>query len=395
MKKKLYLIRNISGIASLLLMGACRSAEPENNLSGSGSSAVSFNLSGTEYAESDRVAGQAAAKSGTLNSENPVQRHSLLLSPSRVITTELSPSTEESNLVPRTSAGINAVAAVPGNPLAPGAMFRIIAYRNNGNYHIHQDYTVGQTALPMMLDNGKPYTIVVYSFGTPSLPAISTGETNNISSATVNYNDASRDFMYQSISFTPVNANNTLTITLRHQIAYITTIISSTIGDITNITSGKLTPHYTNGTFSLSSGMMSGRTATSEIALNFSSAVFPGKTYTASPVFLNNDTGGNATGGFSATITIKDVTNTITTKAISLPNSFKVTPGGKSTLTFNMSKCGAYIGPNTNPANFKEFMCHNLGANTNADPFIPAAAVHGAKYQWGAQTGEKIGRAHV
>ncbi|MCP1251527.1 fibrobacter succinogenes major paralogous domain-containing protein [Elizabethkingia sp. S0634] len=57
-------------------------------------------------------------------------------------------------------------------------------------------------------------------------------------------------------------------------------------------------------------------------------------------------------------------------------------------MTINLSKCGAYIGPNTNPANFKEFMCHNLGADTSADPFTPAAAVHGDKYQWGAQTNE-------
>ena len=28
-------------------------------------------------------------------------------------------------------------------------------------------------------------------------------------------------------------------------------------------------------------------------------------------------------------------------------------------------------------------MCHYLGADINLDPFIPAAGIHGAKYQWG------------
>jgi uncharacterized protein (TIGR02145 family) len=28
-------------------------------------------------------------------------------------------------------------------------------------------------------------------------------------------------------------------------------------------------------------------------------------------------------------------------------------------------------------------MCHNLGANEAADPFTPAAEIHGAKYKWG------------
>ncbi|WP_454060334.1 hypothetical protein [Elizabethkingia ursingii] len=53
----------------------------------------------------------------------------------------------------------------------------------------------------------------------------------------------------------------------------------------------------------------------------------------------------------------------------------------------NDGKCGAYLGPNKTL--WKEFMCHDLGADTSANPFKPSAAIHGAKYQWGALTGEK------
>lgn len=36
-------------------------------------------------------------------------------------------------------------------------------------------------------------------------------------------------------------------------------------------------------------------------------------------------------------------------------------------------------------------MCQNLGATEGVDPFSPEAGNHGAKYQWGAKTGE-VGR---
>ncbi|HCD9236745.1 TPA: hypothetical protein NEG48_003793, partial [Elizabethkingia anophelis] len=247
------------------------------------------------------------------------------------------------------------------------------------------DYTIGQAASPMMLDGGVPYNIVVYSYGANTLPPISANEQFNISSSTVNYDDTNSDFMYQKINYTPDgnNPNNTLDITLRHKVAQITAIVNSRgMGNITNITGGLLTPHYSNGVVSLSSGTMSGRTTSSTgAALNFSG--FNTTTSTSNPVFVNADTNGNATGGFSAVVTMAGIT-----KTVSLPNSFKITPENKSNLTINLTRCGAYIGPNTNPANYKEFTCHNLGADTNADPFIPDAAVHGAKYQWGTQTGE-------
>lgn len=40
---------------------------------------------------------------------------------------------------------------------------------------------------------------------------------------------------------------------------------------------------------------------------------------------------------------------------------------------------GAYIAP----GEFREFMSHNLGADTSLDPLSPSQGIHGAKYQWG------------
>ncbi|MDH7463580.1 FISUMP domain-containing protein [Chitinophagaceae bacterium 26-R-25] len=46
------------------------------------------------------------------------------------------------------------------------------------------------------------------------------------------------------------------------------------------------------------------------------------------------------------------------------------------------TSCGAYIASGV----WKEFMCSNLGADPNADPFTPAQAIHGNFYQWGRST---------
>lgn len=393
MKKNLHLIKNTLGIATILFLSSCRSSDPENTLTSGEISAVSFNLIDTEYADSGKLSGQTSlAKGNMTNSENQIlQSHSILVTPSSVITAELSPSMDASKALARAPIGINnPIAAISGNPLTSGMMFRVIAYRNiGGAYHKHQDYTVGQTAIPMMLDNGVAYNIIVYSYGNTSLPVISSGEQNNLSSAVINYNDTNRDFMYQKISLTPTNSTNTLNITLRHKIAQITTTVNSEglgLGNITGITGGVLTPHYSNGIYPLSSGDMtaaSRTTLTSGVPLSFTGLNIA--TVTADPVFVNADTGGNVTGGFSVNIIVGGAS-----KTISLPNSFKITPENKSNLVINLVKCGAYIGPRTNPANYKEFMCQNLGATEGTNPFSPEAGNLGAKYQWGAK--EEAGR---
>ena len=266
--------------------------------------------------------------------------------------------------------------------------FRIIAYRQDDNsYQAHQDYTVGEQAQPLMLDSGKAYTIIAYSYGsTSALPQISTGEITNISQAKINYDDNNKDLMYQKTEgFIPDgnNPNNKIDIKLRHKLSQITTIINSYIGDINEISWANLKPHHPQGVLSLSTGTMS-RTYESTERLNFSGS-FPTTTATANPVLINADTGGSLTGLFSANLTVSGTVN----KTIDLPNIFKITPEYKSTLTINLRKCGAYLGPNN--TQWKEFMCQNLGATEGIAPFSPEAGNHGAKYQWGAQT-EETGR---
>lgn len=380
------IITSLIFIFSFLSLSSCRSADTEqdNTIRGGGIAAVNINLLGAEYANSDKPAQIASINQKGAMVDNSVQHYNVLLTPSSFISAELAPVTTLNTL-----ASTSNMAAVSGNPIGTGVKFRVIAYRqSDGTYQTYQDYTIGQSATPMMLDGGKAYDIVVYSYGVNTLPNISANEQTSIRSATVNYDDTNRDFMYQKVSYTPDgnNPNNTLNITLRHKIAQITTVVNSfSLGNITDITGGVLTPHHSDGSIPLSSGIMSGRSTTTPGA----TLAFSGlntSTITSTPVFVNADTGGKATGGFSANITVGGAT-----KTISLPNTFKITPENKSNLTINLRTCGAYIGSNTNPENYKEFMCQNLGATEGIDPFSPEAGNHGAKYQWGAQTGE-VGR---
>ncbi|MDR2004126.1 MAG: fibrobacter succinogenes major paralogous domain-containing protein [Prevotella sp.] len=52
-----------------------------------------------------------------------------------------------------------------------------------------------------------------------------------------------------------------------------------------------------------------------------------------------------------------------------------------------MCGCGAYIAKGT----WKEFMCHNLGADVTSDPLKPSKGLYGDFYQWGRKTPAAFG----
>lgn len=63
--------------------------------------------------------------------------------------------------------------------------------------------------------------------------------------------------------------------------------------------------------------------------------------------------------------------------------TFPITVGGQ-TCSFTLQTCGAYLG--AGQTSWKNFMCHNLGADYTKDPNILIAAtqqIHGNYYQWG------------
>ncbi|MDV2449378.1 hypothetical protein CMU93_17995, partial [Elizabethkingia anophelis] len=212
---------------------------------------------GTEFLGSSGAV--ASLEKGTGVSTGVSQTKSILLSPSTVLTATLSPSV--SSVKTSAQSSIHPLAVSPGDPLDQGMKFRVIAYRSaDGNYQDHKDYTVGQPAASMVLDAGVNYNFIAYSYGNALLPDITPGELNNLSGAVINYDNNNPDLMYQNISFTPTYSNNDLRLNLRHKLTQITTTINAgAFGNIGNITNPLLGPHYTEGTFNLSTGKMESR----------------------------------------------------------------------------------------------------------------------------------------
>ncbi|WP_407490150.1 hypothetical protein [Elizabethkingia anophelis] len=372
----------MSKIGSLLIAAAflslvsCRTSETENNNLAIGTTAqIKINFLGAAF--KDNNAPSQASATGKNLTALP-QSKSILINPSTAMTVGLSP--VSSNGKVSAQAGLkNTMAVVSGDPLTSGVKFRLIAYKtSDGSYQSYQDYTIGQAAPSITLDNGVAYTIVAYSYGTSSLPPISSGETGTISNAQISYDNLNRDLMYVKQAYTPSSSNTTLNLTLMHQLSQIITNVTTNIGALNNVINAVLTPHFSNGTFPLNTGVMTGRSTSAPQSIVFNQNDFPAvvnTTVSAPAVLVNSSTTGNGA-AFSADVNIDG-----TIKTISFTNAFDVTPGTQNNLNILISKCGAWM--DAAHTQWKVFACQNLGATAGIDPFSPEAGNHGAKYQWG------------
>lgn len=366
-------------IFSVLLLSSCRSMDQENTLSENGITAVKINLLGTEYTNTNIPVPVASSdKKGSLTNEK-VQRQSTLITPSKVLIGELIPVPSAVEPLASVSKAINSTRSISGDKLKSGMKFRVIAYRrDNGSYFTHEDYTIGKRANSLMLSGGVDYDVIIYSFGKEKLPYINESEKKNMKVAkATNYDEANVDFMYQRIEYRPNggNSNNTLNFKLNHRLSQITVILKSSFGDISAIQNASLHPHYLGGTISLSNARFNAEYV--DLVKPLFPGPFPALVQQAAPVLINSNEGSS----FTADVTMLGYTKTVRL------SGFKIASSTKSNLIVNLKTCSAYIAPGV----LKEFMCHNLGADTSADPFTPGAAVHGAKYQWGAAA-EEYGR---
>lgn len=359
---------------TLIMLSSCRSTDTDSNLSG-GTTSVDINLLGSQFVDESPEA-EASVNSKSALTYNGVQRHYTILDPSTVLTAELSSEPLQKR------AGISTSGSdAAGIPLKNGSMFRVIAYRGNGQYHTHQDYIVGTKGLPLMLDNSKPYTIIAYSFGLPTLPVITESEKGLLSDAQTLYDTDKTDFMYQSQSLTPKDAQTTLSLMLEHRITAVisTKIIAVALGDIDYIKKASIGPHYQSGTISLSNnGYITGTGASSKIPLPAFTKIDGTSQISSGPdpnIGIGINSGGVTKGTFDATLSIGNVEKTFE----GIP--FKLAPGTRKKLTIRFDKCVAMILEKP-----RAFMCHDLGADTSANPFEPSKRLHGAKYQWGKKS---------
>lgn len=153
---------------------SCHRVDYENISQEKGIAFVKINLLGADYQDKTRNA-----------SQNPKQI--ILFNPSTILTAELNKELSKRTVV--------------GDSIGNDVRFRVIAYRSNDNsYHIHQDYIVGKSAKPLMLDSKMSYTMIIYSYGNASvLPKISTEEITSLTDAKIKYDDNNRDLMYRRI----------------------------------------------------------------------------------------------------------------------------------------------------------------------------------------------------
>ena len=366
-------INNLLIVTTFLGFTSCRSTDTDEALKAGGIASVNVNLLGADYSDAESNARQASVKSNISTANNGIQHYIEVLTPSSFIESELAPVTLVSNA--QASIGNTAIAAVSGSTLGTNVKFRIIAYQQaNGAYKDHKDYTIGQQGPGLLLDRSVAYYLVIYSWGTNSLPAITSGELNNINNAAIAYNNTNRDFLYQKVAYTAVNEKGSVSTTLRHKMSEITVILNSVGGSMSSVSNAVLGPHYASGNISLSNGAIARTGSSSNINLSFPAGTSTSKT--SSAVVLNADTGNSNSGVFSANVTMDGIT-----KTVNLTNTFKINPEKQQKLVINLKKCGAYLG--ANQTNWKEFACQNLGATPGIDPFTPSSGNHGAKYQWG------------
>lgn len=372
------MIASLVFIISILSLSSCRSLDDDKIIDVGEVTAVNINLLGADYAAIEGNGGaEVSLRSSTPNSLNSItQHHTSLISPSLFLEAEMS----SVGIEAQASSNKNALAVVDGNQIETGVMFRVIAYfTSSGSYQIHKDYIIGQKAEPLMLDAGKSYTIIVYSYGTSVLPTITSEQLSNIKESYTPFDKNHRDFMYQRINnYVPDGSkpNNVLNIKLRHKVTEITTTVNSLIGDINSI-SANIMGTYIEGKFGLNTNGQFINSGTLMPQGLIYSGNFPTKTVKFNSVLLAVP--GSVRGGFSADVNIGG-----DTRRVELPQSFNITPEYKNNLTINLKTCGAYIAPGV----WKDFMCHNLGADLGASPMIPSPGIHGAKYQFGVQTGE-------
>ncbi|HIB8181842.1 TPA: hypothetical protein ACWX1I_003255 [Elizabethkingia anophelis] len=177
--------------------------------------------------------------------------------------------------------------------------------------------------------------------------------------------------MYQRISnFTPLQIvpSNVINIKLGHQLTELPTIVKTATVTIFTITNARIAPHFTASTIALASGAFNrtGTAATTTVVFGAT----PGTTMTSTPTYVN----GSVNASFLANITMESSS----VKSVNLANKLTIIPGNQQSLTFNVKRCGAMVTTVVNSVSttaFREFSCHNVGADTSGDPFKAAAAM--------------------
>jgi len=291
--------------------------------------------------------------------------------------------------------GLDLKSASAGN-LPNGAKVLVLAYKKNGDtYTFHKEhiFEVGKDS-DFRLNGGQNYTLIFVSTGTDYLPK--TGNKNNLTDAYFSFDRINSfpngQIVYQRIDNLIPNGNipkNKLDIRLKKRTVGVRIVLdaSNVLGGagsgrkITSIKNAKLTyrtlPITNDLRFRCSNFSRYGDNYhNKEKIVNFTESSSNNQIKTSDLIEDLMYLGDNTQVIFTAEVEIEGLSR------LNIQYELKnINIGHKKTYNLKLKSCGAYLGPNR--TNWRQFMCHNLGADTSLDPFTPGANIHGDKYQWG------------
>jgi len=271
------------------------------------------------------------------------------------------------------------------------ATYVVLAYKKAGYDYIfekEETFVVGNKS-EIQLTKNQNYTLVIISTGTSIPPKISEKEIFTEARFKADDNvDTYTRFLYQRIdNFIPNGDINhdLIDLKLKNKTSSVSITLDSSDfmgGDqggkrMVSIRNPRIIynrPEKVEVRLSDSEQILSKKSIETETAIEF-----PGSVSTnivsnfADNLILEN----NAEVFFVADISIEGLLEVKTIK-FSLKG---IKLGSRKEFEIRLARCGAYLGPNN--TEWRQFMCHNLGADYGRDPFTPNENIHGDKYQWG------------
>ena len=141
-------------------------------------------------------------------------------------------------------------------------------------------------------------------------------------------------------------------------------------------------------------GILKVGTSVSGVTQTITATVGAVGTYSISTTTVNGVTfaGSGTFAGTGAQIIVLTATGTPTAKG---SNTFSLNTTPNCNFSRYASLTGCYARISTSPDVFKDFLCHNLGADISLDPNTPVVGLQGAYIQWGRRGPNTTGDARV
>jgi len=374
--KPLFVLSTISFVFSCRQVLEENKETIENISSNDAPISVKVNFQGIEYGDEINIGGGKSLKTGNLNSYTEVLDDDL-----GVAEVEETIETLENNEY-FTSLGLGHLET---ENLPIGAKYAIIAYKKIGYTYVfdqQQEFIVGRSS-EMKFEGDQNYTLLIFSMGRAIVPSVfDKYDINKVHFNVVDNNDI---FLYQQIdNFIPnENFKKDIDVKLKAKSTGIRIILdtSDILGEnlgseITQISSSNIKYNYSNkihlknGAKKLSK-LIEKNTVFEDVNNTILSNNI--ENITLLPKDMNNLE-------VSLELKIKGLVETIKTNLVLRD----LKQGFINTYRIKLKRCGAYLG--ANKTNWRQFMCHNLGADYSKNPFTPSADIHGDKYQWGYKT---------